>query len=74
MRQAIEEVVNDFRPTKLFAPILDLYDHVLKIAGGLDVKSLLEPILTALRDIEAQLDEGLDRTADALTRLQAALP
>jgi hypothetical protein len=74
MKQAIEELVNDFRPTKLFGPILDVYDHILKIARGLDVKNLLEPILTALDDIKAQLDEGLDRTADALDRLQAALP
>jgi hypothetical protein len=58
----------------IFAPILDVYDHILKIAGGLDVKKLLQPVLDALRDIEAQLDDGLDRTADALGKLQAALP
>jgi hypothetical protein len=38
------------------------------------VKNLIEPILTALHEIEAQLDDGLDRTADALGKLQAALP
>jgi hypothetical protein len=74
MKAAVAEVAEDFRPTTLFAPILELYDHVLEIAGGLDVRNLLQPVLDALHDIEAQLDEGLDRTADALDRLQAALP
>jgi hypothetical protein len=74
MKAAVAEVVNDFRPTTIFGPILDLYDHILEIASGLDVKNLLQPVLTALHDIEAQLDEGLDRTADALDELQAALP
>ncbi len=74
MKAAVAEVVNDFRPTTIFAPLLDLYDHILQIAGGLDVKNLLEPILTALHEIETQLDDGLDRTADALDKLQAALP
>jgi hypothetical protein len=74
MKQAVAEVVNDFRPTVIFAPILDVYDHILKIASGLDVKNLLQPVLDALHDIETQLDDGLDRTADALDKLQAALP
>jgi hypothetical protein len=74
LKEAIVEIANDFRPTTIFAPILDLYDHILQIAGGLDVRNLLEPILSALHDLEAQLDDGLDRTADALGRLQAALP
>jgi len=74
MKAVVTEVVNDFRPTTIFAPVLDVYDHILRIAQGLDVKDLLRPVLAALADIEAQLDEGLDRTADALDRLQAALP
>jgi hypothetical protein len=74
MKAAVAEVVNDFRPTIIFAPILDLYDHVLQVASGLDVNNLLQPVLTALHDIETQLDEGLDRTAGALDQLQAALP
>lgn len=74
MKQAVEEVVNDFRPTVIFAPILDLYDHILRIASGLDVKQLLQPVLDALHDVETQLDDGLDRTATALDSLQAALP
>jgi hypothetical protein len=74
MRDAVTEVAEDFRPTTIFAPVLDVYDHILDVAGGLDVRRLLEPILLALEDIEHQLEEGLGRTADALKALQEALP
>ena len=74
MKEAIDTVVNDFRPTLLFAPILASYDDILAAAGGLDVRNLLEPILTALTEIELQLEQGLDDAATALERLQEALP
>jgi hypothetical protein len=74
MKAAIEDVANAFRPTLLFAPVLDAYDEILAAAGGLDVRTLLQPVLEALADIELQLEEGLDEAAAALTRLQGVLP
>jgi hypothetical protein len=74
MRDAVAEVAASFRPTTIFAPVLDVYDHILEVAGGLDVRHVLEPLLAALADVERQLEEGLGRSADALTKLQAALP
>ena len=66
--------MNDFRPTVVFAPLLDLYDHILQIAGGLDVEEPARADPDRAPRVETQLDDGLDRTADALDRLQAALP
>jgi hypothetical protein len=74
MKAAIDDVAADFRPTVLYAPLLDAYDALVDAAGGLDVRSLLEPVLAALSEIEAQLEAGLDETAAALTELQGALP
>ena len=62
------------RPTIIFEDVCDTYETILELATGLDVRSLLEPILTALDDISVQLDSGLEETAAALGRLQAALP
>jgi tetrahydromethanopterin S-methyltransferase subunit B len=73
-KKAVEDVAEKFRPTVLFAPVLDAYDTILRDASGLDVRQLLAPILDALHAIEQQLDAGLDETATALTKLQAALP
>ena len=74
MKAAIDKVAEDFRPTVLFAPILAAYDHILELAGGLDVRNPLQPVLDALADIEAQLEQGLQDAAAALTHLQEALP
>ena len=73
-REMYDRIVTRFRPTVLFAPILAAYDHILELAGGLDVRALLDPIIAALADIEVQLEEGLQDAAAALTRLQEALP
>ena len=73
MKAAIAEVVDDFRPTTIFAPLLEVYDHILRRRRP----RRQEPARAdpdALHEIETQLDDGLDRTADALGELQAALP
>jgi hypothetical protein len=70
----IDEVDTDFRPTVLFAPVTDLYQRLVDALGVLDIRSLLQPVLDGLDGIEVQLGEGLDGTAQALTRLQDALP
>lgn len=74
MKAAVTEVANEFRPTALFASILTAYEHILDAASGLDVQNLLKPILDAIDEVNRQLHEGLDETADALDHLQAALP
>jgi hypothetical protein len=74
MKAAIDDVANNYRPTVLFASILNLYDEIVKALGNLDVRKLLDPVLKALADIKVQLDDGLDGTAAALKQLQAALP
>ncbi len=73
-RQAADAVFESARPTVVFAPVVELHRSVVGIASGLDVVTLLRPILDALDGIAAQLDDGLDRTGDALIDLQAALP
>jgi hypothetical protein len=70
----VETTFETVRPSVLFQPVCDAYDTIVDLAAGLDVKSLLEPVLDALAGIAGQLDAGLDVTADALGRLQAALP
>ena len=72
--EAAEQVFSSARPTVVFAPAVDLHGDVMRVVAGLDVVSLLRPVLEALDAIGAQLDTGLDRTGDALTGLQAALP
>ena len=70
---AVVDTLEDFRPSTLLDGLLDAYDEVLDVARGLDVRELLAPIMEALRDIEVQLDDGLDGAAGALTQLQQSL-
>ena len=74
MTAIIDEVDTEFRPTVLFAPVTDLYQRLVGTLGALDLRSLLQPVLDGLDGIEIQLGEGLDGTAEALTKLQDALP
>jgi hypothetical protein len=69
-----DEVLETARPTVVFADAIGLHADVMAVAAGLDVRALLEPVITALDGLAAQLDDGFDRTGDALQRLQAALP
>jgi hypothetical protein len=73
-RAAAESVLESARPTVVFAPVVDIHQQVVGLAAGLDVASLLRPVLEALDSLAGQLDDGFDRTIDALQRLQAALP
>ncbi len=72
--EVADEVFESARPTVVFAPVVSLHQDLLRLAGGLDVVSLLRPVLDALDGIAAQLDDGFDRTGDALQELQGALP
>ena len=71
---AADSVFESARPTVVFAPVVELHHEVVGIASGLDVVSLLRPVLDALDGIAAQLDAGLDETGGALKDLQDALP
>jgi hypothetical protein len=70
----VDTTFDTLRPTVIFKEVCDIYATIVELAGGLDVRSLLEPILAALADIVLQLDAGLEGTAEALGRLQDALP
>jgi hypothetical protein len=73
-RKSADEVFESARPTVVFAPVVKLQQTVTGLAKGLDVLALLTPILDALDALAGQLDSGFDRTGDALTDLQGALP
>jgi hypothetical protein len=73
-KDAAAAVLDEARPTIVFADVVNMHATILALATGLDVRGLLAPVLTALDVLAAQLDEGFDRTGDALQRLQAALP
>lgn len=72
--EAADRVFESVRPTAVFAPAVTLHARVVGLAAGLDVVTLLRPVLDALDAIGGQLDSGFDRTGDALTGLQASLP
>jgi hypothetical protein len=74
LQATIESTFETLTPSILFRAVGDAYDTIVDLAAGLDVKGLLEPVLDALAGIAGQLDGGLEMTADALGRLQAALP
>ena len=71
---AADAVFESARPTVVFAPVVTLHHNVVGLASGLDVVTLLRPILDALDGIARQLDDGFDRTGDALKKLQDSLP
>jgi hypothetical protein len=73
-KTAADSVFESARPTVVFAPVIAMHQQVVGIASGLDVVSLLRPVLDALDGIAAQLDTGFDKTGDALKELQDALP
>jgi hypothetical protein len=73
LRVAIEELSTELRPSVLLHGVTDTYQQILHLAEGLNVRTILDPVLTALTDIEHQLDGGLDGAATALGHLQESL-
>ena len=51
-----------------------IYDDIVRALSALQIDSLLSPVLDQLADLASQIDDGLDRTVTAITRLQQALP
>ena len=74
MTLTVEMTFDTLRPTVVFEDVSADYATILDLAAGLDVATLMEPVVFALEGIALQLDTGLEVTAEALGRLQAALP
>ena len=74
LRATIDTIFDTAAPSVVFAPVTEIYATLVGLASGLDVRGLLQPILDALAGLEAQLETGIDATADALGHLQDALP
>ncbi|UCD79871.1 MAG: hypothetical protein JSW26_00100 [Desulfobacterales bacterium] len=76
-KAAVEEVAGEaspLRPTVMLGSLLATYDDILAAAGELNIRDMLKPLLDELEGISGQLDEGLERSAAALKKLQDALP
>lgn len=71
---AIDAGAETLRPTILFAPVTTLYADLVRLAGGLDVRAMLEPLIVAIDGISGDLGEGLDSLSGSIGRLQDALP
>jgi hypothetical protein len=72
-RAAIDELGQALRPSILLRGVTSTYQEILRLVQGLNVRTLAEPVLSALADIEIQLGGGLDGTAAAMADLQASL-
>lgn len=62
------------RPSVLFAGVLDSYEDILAFADGIDIRTLLQPVLGALDTLVQELDDNLGRAEGSFGRLQGALP
>jgi hypothetical protein len=67
-------VIDRLDPDRLLAEPARLYDEIVTILRAVQVDALIAPILDELDALAADVDDGLTRTADAIGRLQAALP
>ncbi|HWK90270.1 MAG TPA: hypothetical protein VNP72_09750, partial [Longimicrobium sp.] len=74
LRETALRVLAKLDAEALLAQPIRIYDEIMAALRSLDLQALLAPVLDTLDALAAQVDEGLDRTTDALERLQAALP
>ncbi|MFP2929505.1 hypothetical protein ACLESO_30760, partial [Pyxidicoccus sp. 3LG] len=74
LKQTKDRVVAKLKAQELLASPIAIYDEVLQALEALNLDDLIAPVLDALDDLAGQVDEGLDRTTEALQRLQQALP
>ena len=74
MKADVAAVADELRPTVLLAPVVATYDTVVAALAALDVRALFDPTLTALHDLEDQVETGLAAAESAFGELQAALP
>jgi hypothetical protein len=74
LKETKDRVVAKLKARELLASPIAIYDEILQALEALNLDDLLSPVLDALDDLAGQVDEGLDRTTEALQRLQQALP
>ncbi|HVE85803.1 MAG TPA: hypothetical protein VND93_23270, partial [Myxococcales bacterium] len=67
-------VLNSLSGEELLKDVIRIFDDVMAALQSLNLQGLLAPVLDALDSIGEQIDSGLDRTTEALQRLQQALP
>jgi hypothetical protein len=72
LRATVDTFVNEFAPSKLLASVVTVYDDLAALIGAFDVAGLLEPVLTALGELQRQIDGGMDEVIDALEKLEDA--
>lgn len=74
MKKDVAAAAQELRPTVLLAPVVATYTTVVQALQALDVRAIFDPALTALHDLEDQVETGLAAAESAFTGLQAALP
>jgi hypothetical protein len=74
LRDTAARIVRKLSARALLESPLAIYDTIVNAIRPLNVDTLLTPVLDALDDIALQVDQGLDETVEAFTRLQEALP
>jgi len=67
----IEEL---FNLEELFSPIVEIFEALQAILGGLDVGELISVLDDKLDKIHDELEEALDRTGDSFKGMLAAIP
>jgi hypothetical protein len=72
LRSTVETFASEFAPSRLLAPVVAVYDDLASLIGAFDVAGLLEPVLTALGELQRQIDGGMDEVIDALEKLKSA--
>jgi hypothetical protein len=72
LRSTVDTFTREFAPSKLLEPVVTVYDDLAALIGAFDVAGLLEPVLTALGELQRQIDGGMDEVIDALEKLKDA--
>jgi hypothetical protein len=67
-------VLGKLKAEELLASPIAIFDELGKALSAIDPKALLQPVLDELDNLAAQVASGLDEIAQAIERLQAALP
>ncbi len=74
VRDTAARVVGKLSARKLLAAPIAIYETIVNALKGLNIQTLLQPVLDALDTIAQQVDQGLHETVDAFKRLQQSLP
>jgi DNA repair ATPase RecN len=69
-----DRVLDKLKGEALLADPIAIFDQIYKALSAIDPKALLQPVLDTLDNMAAQVSDGMDEVAQAIERLQAALP